>query len=393
MTTVLTTHYLEEAERLADQVHIIDHGRLIASGTPFELTRGTGTSTIRLVVTRAVPRRTRRRRCRRCSGRRPRCTRSTSTACSSPAPPTPTTLGKVSAWCEEVRRAARSRSASGQRTLEDVFLQLTGREFRARDRHLHPAARAPRRCARQVAAPRPGWRRGCCSATASSCCWRSSSRCSCCSPACCGIEYVDLSLSHTADRRADPRRARAGGDVDRASRRWRSRPASSGGTACSSGSAPRRCPGTGCCSARSARCSSSRLLQVVVIGGVALLLGWSPELTAARRRRRAGHGRARHGRVRLARAASSPAPCGPRRRSPPRTSSTSCSPPAAGSCCRRRRTARFADVVALLPSGALGGGLREALLRRHVPARPGAGPAGLGGASGTLLTARTFKWE
>ena len=32
VTTVLTTHYLEEAERLADQVHIVDSGRLIASG-------------------------------------------------------------------------------------------------------------------------------------------------------------------------------------------------------------------------------------------------------------------------------------------------------------------------------------------------------------------------
>ena len=34
VTVVLTTHYMDEAERLADQVHIIDHGRLIASGTP-----------------------------------------------------------------------------------------------------------------------------------------------------------------------------------------------------------------------------------------------------------------------------------------------------------------------------------------------------------------------
>src|SRR6478752_2182304 len=52
VTVVLTTHYMEEAERLADQVHIIDHGRLIASGSPAELTRGGRVSTIRLVVTR-----------------------------------------------------------------------------------------------------------------------------------------------------------------------------------------------------------------------------------------------------------------------------------------------------------------------------------------------------
>ena len=34
VTVVLTTHYMDEAERLADQIHIIDHGRLIASGQP-----------------------------------------------------------------------------------------------------------------------------------------------------------------------------------------------------------------------------------------------------------------------------------------------------------------------------------------------------------------------
>ena len=38
VTVVLTTHYIEEAERLADQVHIIDRGRLVMSGTPAELT-------------------------------------------------------------------------------------------------------------------------------------------------------------------------------------------------------------------------------------------------------------------------------------------------------------------------------------------------------------------
>jgi ABC-2 type transport system ATP-binding protein len=36
-TVFLTTHYLEEAELLADQVAIIHHGRIIASGTPNEI--------------------------------------------------------------------------------------------------------------------------------------------------------------------------------------------------------------------------------------------------------------------------------------------------------------------------------------------------------------------
>jgi ABC-2 type transport system ATP-binding protein len=36
-TVVLTTHYMEEAEELCDRVGIIDHGRLIALGSPTEL--------------------------------------------------------------------------------------------------------------------------------------------------------------------------------------------------------------------------------------------------------------------------------------------------------------------------------------------------------------------
>jgi ABC-2 type transport system ATP-binding protein len=36
-TILLTTHYMEEAERLADRVAIVDHGRVIALGTPREL--------------------------------------------------------------------------------------------------------------------------------------------------------------------------------------------------------------------------------------------------------------------------------------------------------------------------------------------------------------------
>ncbi len=36
-TIFLTTHYMEEAERLADYIYIIDHGHIIANGTPSEL--------------------------------------------------------------------------------------------------------------------------------------------------------------------------------------------------------------------------------------------------------------------------------------------------------------------------------------------------------------------
>jgi ABC-2 type transport system ATP-binding protein len=40
LTILLTTHYLEEADRLAAQLAIVDHGRLIATGTPEELKSG-----------------------------------------------------------------------------------------------------------------------------------------------------------------------------------------------------------------------------------------------------------------------------------------------------------------------------------------------------------------
>src|SRR5206468_4707612 len=36
-TVMLTTHYMDEAERLCDRVAVVDHGKVIALGTPAEL--------------------------------------------------------------------------------------------------------------------------------------------------------------------------------------------------------------------------------------------------------------------------------------------------------------------------------------------------------------------
>lgn len=40
LTVLLTTHYLDEADRLADRLAIVDHGRVVAGGTPEDLKNG-----------------------------------------------------------------------------------------------------------------------------------------------------------------------------------------------------------------------------------------------------------------------------------------------------------------------------------------------------------------
>ncbi|HWG89878.1 MAG TPA: ATP-binding cassette domain-containing protein [Candidatus Thermoplasmatota archaeon] len=55
-TVLLTTQYLEEADRLADRLAVIDHGRLIAEGTSRELKASVGASTLHVRLVDAAQR-------------------------------------------------------------------------------------------------------------------------------------------------------------------------------------------------------------------------------------------------------------------------------------------------------------------------------------------------
>ncbi|MCI4337130.1 MAG: ATP-binding cassette domain-containing protein [Thermoplasmata archaeon] len=50
LTVFLTTHYLDEADNLCDRLAIIDHGKVVASGTPAELKDGLGGDVVTLRV-------------------------------------------------------------------------------------------------------------------------------------------------------------------------------------------------------------------------------------------------------------------------------------------------------------------------------------------------------
>ena len=133
VAVVLTTHLMDEAEDLADVVHVVDHGRVIASGTvPELLTAGSGTAapTIRLdarpgldtAALRAHLERTRHDGGWHVEESAPGeyvVTGATG----------PSALAAVTDWLATEGVLAR-RVTTGRRTLEDVFLDLTGRHLR-----------------------------------------------------------------------------------------------------------------------------------------------------------------------------------------------------------------------------------------------------------------------
>jgi ABC-2 type transport system ATP-binding protein len=125
-TLLLTTHYIEEAERLCDRVAIIDHGRVIALGTPRALKAGSGEEgSTRIEVRLAQPELPSTLEgldgvtdCRRVDGAYVLHTRR--------APQTIVSLVKfLDLHGNELQSLEMS-----SRTLEDVFIELTGRKLR-----------------------------------------------------------------------------------------------------------------------------------------------------------------------------------------------------------------------------------------------------------------------
>lgn len=126
VSVILTTHYMEEAEKLADQVYVIDEGRVIAAGSPDELTSRGAEDTLRFFgppgldtasLLRALP-----EGCRIAEQPAGRYRIEGSVG--------PELLATVTSWC-----AAREVMPEGltveRNTLEEVFMELTGRELRS----------------------------------------------------------------------------------------------------------------------------------------------------------------------------------------------------------------------------------------------------------------------
>jgi ABC-2 type transport system ATP-binding protein len=125
LSVVLSTHFLDEAEELADTVVVIDHGRVVACGSPAELTRSGAEGQIRF---RAKPG----LRLTSLVGALPEGSHAVE---SEPGRylvsgvVSPQLLATLTAWCAGEGVLAENLTVE-RRSLEDVFLELTGRELR-----------------------------------------------------------------------------------------------------------------------------------------------------------------------------------------------------------------------------------------------------------------------
>jgi ABC-2 type transport system ATP-binding protein len=125
VTVVLTTHFLDEAEQLADHVAVMDGGRLVAQGTPAELTRSGAEGQIRFRAVAGLP-------LHLLLAELPPGTEARELQPGHylvTGDVTPDFLATLTAWCASQQVLAEDLAVQ-KRTLEDVFLDLTGRELR-----------------------------------------------------------------------------------------------------------------------------------------------------------------------------------------------------------------------------------------------------------------------
>jgi ABC-2 type transport system ATP-binding protein len=133
---LLATHDLEEADKVADTVVIIDHGRLVASGTPDELRRE-GADAIRFG---ARPGLDVGALAARVGGEVTEVRPGEYVAAVAPGP---AAVAALTAWLAEHDESLGDLRA-GRQSLEDVFLRLTGERSAAEVEHM-PARRSRRR--------------------------------------------------------------------------------------------------------------------------------------------------------------------------------------------------------------------------------------------------------
>jgi ABC-2 type transport system ATP-binding protein len=126
VTILLTTHLMDEAERLADRVAIIDHGRLIALDTPDRLTGVAGATVVRFVAPAGLD-------CSALSALpavlRAEELRPGSYLLKTEPQSMPAVLAELTAWLRD-RNITLTELRVGHGSLEELFLRLTGSEMR-----------------------------------------------------------------------------------------------------------------------------------------------------------------------------------------------------------------------------------------------------------------------
>lgn len=123
VTVILTTHLMDEAEALSDHVVIIDHGRLVASGTAASLTEATDIPQLNFDTATPVDLEALREEGISAEAIRPLHYRLTSTV-------SPAVIADLATGLAAQNVVLRNLHTS-HRNLEEVFLDLTGREMRS----------------------------------------------------------------------------------------------------------------------------------------------------------------------------------------------------------------------------------------------------------------------